>query len=217
MSGKKIQRRILDELTNERQKDGLEFGDDPSRYNSVVTRRQLEAVAPLTTDGDMLLRAAGANTRLPIGLNGQALVVSPAGVPVWSSRSVIQAKSAAITVDTSTTAVIWEDLLTIPITTGANFLYIHFSCGAENDATSTKDALLYFRLIVDGAAKHGVGARGKLTRPLSGAINWQGVVTAAAHTVKIQWLQDEAGTSYINPVTDPDWQYAQLMVYEVTV
>jgi len=40
--------------------------------------------SPLTTDGDIFIRAGGMDTRLPIGVNGQILGVS-GGLPVWQA------------------------------------------------------------------------------------------------------------------------------------
>lgn len=45
-----------------------------------------DALAPTTTNGDMILRAAGTNARLPVGASGQVLKVV-GSAPTWSSFS----------------------------------------------------------------------------------------------------------------------------------
>jgi len=42
------------------------------------------ALSPMTTDGDLIIRAAGVGARLPVGSNGQALKIV-SGAPAWAS------------------------------------------------------------------------------------------------------------------------------------
>ena len=57
---------------------------DGTTYDHVIDTAAVAAAATtaLTTDGDMLIRASGANTRLPVGSNSEYLVVDN-GAPKW--------------------------------------------------------------------------------------------------------------------------------------
>ena len=119
-----------------------------------------------------------------------------------------QQKNVAITADTSTSSKVFEDLLTINMTTGANNLTVMFSAavvgGSQGHHTD-------FRLMIDGVPKHG-GRAGKT--PGVGSLSWVGPVTAAEHVIKIQW-KVTGSTSRIRPVSEPDTEHAQVVIYEV--
>jgi hypothetical protein len=60
---------------------------------------------PLTTNGDMLYRASGTTTRLPIGTDGYVLKVT-SGLPVWTASAVVTSyKTDWITTDGTTKVV----------------------------------------------------------------------------------------------------------------
>lgn len=63
-------------------------------YN-VVGSQLVPENALLISNGDMLTRISGVNTRLPIGTDGQVLNVSASGIPAWTGTSRLAAGSAA--------------------------------------------------------------------------------------------------------------------------
>jgi hypothetical protein len=130
-------------------------------------------------------------------------------------RKIIQTANVAVTLDTTTTSLTWADLLTINMTTQASILDVFFSVCCDYNPNSGKDDNIYFRITVDTVAKWGTGGHGTTGSPIAASIKWAGTVTAAAHAVVAQWKLNSKGTGSIKPVTVPDWQHAQMVVYEV--
>ena len=130
-------------------------------------------------------------------------------------RKIVQTANASVAVDTTTTSLTWVDLLSITMTTAASILDVFFSIGCNYDPDSGKDSNIYFRITVDTVAKWGTGGHGINNQPIAASIKWAGTVTAASHVVAAQWKLAGKGTGAVRPVTVPDWQHAQMIVYEV--
>jgi hypothetical protein len=56
-----------------------DFATDSSKWELMA-----DGTIPTTTTGDIIYRGSSGNTRLPIGTQGQALMVSPSGLPEWT-------------------------------------------------------------------------------------------------------------------------------------
>lgn len=125
----------------------------------------------------------------------------------------IQTTFDEISVNTTTTSTTFVDLLTRVISTGANNVLIHFSAGFSAADQET----VFFRVTIDGVAQRGAAqtVRNGL-RQGSVAIVLKRAVTAASHTIKIQW-RVTAGTGSVQPVLSPDAEHASLLISEVTV
>lgn len=76
---------------------GLTIADDPTNNETDIT---VNLSHPLTTNGDLLTRAAGVLSRLGIGSDGQVLTVA-SGAPTWASAS---ASKLDLLADTGTIA-----------------------------------------------------------------------------------------------------------------
>lgn len=125
----------------------------------------------------------------------------------------VQSGFAEVTVDTTTTSATFVDLLTVAITTGARTVFILVTFGADGSSNNNGP---FFRVTIDGVAKRGAPSN-KMSGTNgtgSGAILYQEVLSAAAHTVKVQWRVG-AGTGSIRPVTQPDSEHCSLRVFEV--
>lgn len=113
-----------------------------------------------------------------------------------------------LTVDMITVSDVFEDLLTVPITTNASVL------GLMANMVSTAAASLgYFRVTVDGfPVAKGAHLEGTANLFLGGRVP----VPAGAHVVKVQWRVAPGGTQSIRPVTVPDAEFASLLVREMS-
>jgi hypothetical protein len=121
-----------------------------------------------------------------------------------------------ISADTTTTSTTLVDLISVSITTGANQLLIWFSASLSM-SVSGSGYRVRFSLQLDGAV-----IRGFIINPLGGSIPYcvpyvykKTGITAAAHTVKIQWCVVGSTTARIRPVTTI-LEHCSLMVAEVT-
>lgn len=118
-----------------------------------------------------------------------------------------------IAVDTTSTSTVWADLLSVSITTGANFILVRASASLSNSNSSKN---MFLRLVIDGVAKRAALSRTSALDVAEGfSLCWRQAVTAAAHTVKLQWMTD-SNTIQCRPVTVPDQEHCSLLVEEVT-
>jgi hypothetical protein len=99
-------------------------------------------------------------------------------------------------------------LLSTAITTDAGFLDIE----ASVSASTTVDT--FFRLTLDGVAIPDGGSAIGIGSG-SSAIVKRIAVTPGAHTLRLMWRLSVAGSSNVQPVTNPDSQHASLFVKEV--
>lgn len=100
------------------------------------------------------------------------------------------------------------------ITTGGNSIIIHAAGAASN--TNNSRAINY-RITINGVAVRGVGTfTSNSGNAEAFAIVLKKAVTAASHTIVLQWLTS-ANTAQIRPVAAPDTESASLLVEEVTV
>lgn len=130
------------------------------------------------------------------------------------SGAVVQTTFAELTVDTSPAPVAFNTLLSQALTLNAGTkLVIRFD--ASMSATSNNRDV-FFRVLIDGVVKRGVGARLANTGSAeSVALSYvQSGLLAGAHTVVIQW-RAPAGTVQIRPVAAPDAEHASLICQEV--
>lgn len=138
--------------------------------------------------------------------------------PAAASSVFKQSALAEITVNTTTTAVVFADppLLELSITAGdAGFLLIWFTASVS---AATNNRTAYFRVLVDGVVQRGAAARlATGSQPQAVGISLRVPVAAGARVVKVQWRVDSAlAVGQIRPVAAPDAESASLLVAEVS-
>ena len=130
------------------------------------------------------------------------------------SQELVQTQMVEVILDTTTASATFVDLLSLTLTTGANSIIVQATFAAGNTNANIDE---FFRVVIDGVAVRGAGIRVITSSGASsGAISCKRAVTAAAHTVKLQWRTSN-NTARIRPVTAPDAEHACLIVSEVTV
>lgn len=129
--------------------------------------------------------------------------------------SALQSAFSEITVDTTTTSTTFVDLLSVVVTTLAGTkLLIHASTSASNTGVNGE---VRFRVTIDGTAVRGwSNVKTGAGQTASGGFTYRKTgLSAAAHTIKVQWLVD-AGTGRIRPATAAiDIEHASLLCQEV--
>lgn len=157
-----------------------------------------DALAPTTTQGDLIYRDASNNARLAIGTAGQVLTVA-GGVPTWAAASGGSGASDFYTTnevgDYSTTSASFVDVdatnLALTITTAGGDVDIWFT----GTFKSTSALPFFLDVDVDGSPAAGddgiIGCRmGSLntngSQPLSFIFRVAGL-SAGSHTFKLQW------------------------------
>lgn len=146
---------------------------------------------------------------------GQILKATSGTGANWQQPSTVQTQYSEITTNTTTTSGTFVDLLTVSITTGATSIIIQ-ATGSASNTNANQSA--EFRITLDGVAVGG-GANARCVAAnvaAAFAITKKVSVSAAAHTVKLQWLRT-ANTARIDPSGSPDTEHASLLVQEVTV
>jgi hypothetical protein len=145
-------------------------------------------------------------------------------MPLYKPASgvIIQSQFAERVADITTTSVYgagppatgYVTLLTLTLTTEANYLRSLFTCSGDNSNASART--VYFRLLLDGVKVKGSSFR--TTTNTSGTMATElssyGLVTAGSHTVAVQWCTS-ASTARIRPVTNPNFDHASLLVQEL--
>lgn len=132
------------------------------------------------------------------------------------SSRFLQSASAELTSDYSTASTsAFVDLISLSITTGANYLLIFADCGGRLNQSASAMMIIE----VDGT-QYAVGTGhghpgGEAISHLQMSCATRIPVTAASHTVKAR-VKVTGGTFYCNPVTDADEYGASLVVMEVT-
>jgi hypothetical protein len=124
-------------------------------------------------------------------------------------KNILHSSFVELTVDTTTTSGTFVDLLSTTLTTGANFLRIQATVTGDDSG----NFLVNFQIMVDGVAKRAFAFYSQ-TKIQSAVIVYKMAVTAASHTVKVQW-KVAGGTGRINVVTRSDSDHASLLVEEV--
>jgi hypothetical protein len=131
-------------------------------------------------------------------------------------QTFLQSVWSEISVDTTTNSTTLVDLISASITTGANQLLIWFSASLSMSVSGLGYRTRY-SLQLDGVA-----LRGFMAHPVGGSVSYcvpyvykKTGITAAAHTVKVQWCVVGATTARIRPVTTI-LEHCSLMVAEVT-
>lgn len=117
--------------------------------------------------------------------------------------------SAEITANVTTSSTAWSDLLALSITTRPNHaLLVLAQVTFSNSSTNTAN---YFRVVVDGVARRGSGAR-YVNAPSAHAGVMVPVpgIAPGAHAIKLQWRVD-SGTCRIRPVAAPDSESCALL------
>ena len=128
--------------------------------------------------------------------------------------TLLQTSYAEITVDTTVAvATGWADLLSVTLTTRAGSVLVHFTACGDN---TNNAKISSYRLDIDGVVVKGVAEGVSPNIPGAVAIIHKATVTAASHTIKVQWSAS-ANTSRIRPVTNPNTDHASLLVQEVSV
>ena len=142
--------------------------------------------------------------------NGKAL-----GGDTGNMLPFIQSAFADQGSDVTTTSTTWVDLLSVTLTTGANFLIIMASFSATTALAANN---VMFRLLVDGVAKRGASTMDTVSFASSGAIHGRYVVSAGEHTIKLQWQASSAlSAARVRPAANPESEHASLLVMEVRV
>lgn len=121
--------------------------------------------------------------------------------------------SADVTTNTTTTSTTMVDLLTLNITTQAGWLDITFTWAASR--TSGTSAAIRFQVLVDGNVEQKTEDTTISSRASSGAVSARVAVTAATHTVKVQWSV-ASSTGQIRPATAGVYEHACLVCREVS-
>lgn len=154
---------------------------------------------PMTTRGDVIYRnSSNVTARLGVGTAGQALQTDGTDVS-WGAVGILQSASATRTAgDVTTTSTSFTDLTgaTVTLTTGARRCLVLFQCVANNSGAGNNTA---FDIAVDGTLQgqtYGLAlmagtSNATITIPFLTA-----VLSAASHTIKIQWRVD-AGTGKV--------------------
>jgi len=130
-----------------------------------------------------------------------------------SGGGIIQTASAVLAVATTTTSVTYVDLLTLAVTTGGSSrleIYASFST-SNNGGSGGQD---YLRLTVDGVEVQKMGAE-QWTVIEGGAIFFvTDVLSAAAHTIALQWHTTTGRTLRCNPTSTTRPEHASIMAIE---
>lgn len=129
--------------------------------------------------------------------------------------SLLQTTFQEVTVDTTTTSTTFVDLLTQSITTQAGTaLLIHASTSASNTGVNQS---VRFRVTIDGTAVRGwENVKTGAGQTAGGGFVYRKTgLSAAAHTIKVQWLVG-GSTGQVRPNTAAiDTEHASLMCQEV--
>ncbi len=145
---------------------------------------------------------------------GQVPTATSATTFTWQTPSfTANTDFAEVTVDTTTTLTTFVDLLTTTLTTGASDILINASVASSN---AMNNEVHDFRILIDAVVQRGfASSRG------TASVNGQGTgivlrrsVTAATHTIKLQW-KVSGGTAQVEVVTTPDSEHASLYVQEL--
>lgn len=151
-----------------------------------------DALAPTTTQGDIIYHNGTDNVRLAKGTAAQVLTMNAgATAPEWATASSTPAyqKTKLTTGDVSTTSTTLVDMtgVTVSITTGARPVHISFSGSHSGTAT----AITTFNVDIDGTLQFGTSGIAYQTYGAAGygiCIAFDSdVLTAGSHTIKIQW------------------------------
>lgn len=193
-----------------------------------------DALSPVTTEGDLIVRGASNNERLAIGTEGQVLTVS-SGVPAWAdaagggggdSAAYQMNEGSNYTVSSTTFVDIDATNLSLTITTDGGDVLVGFYGNVAQ--TSGALARLYFDLDVDGARFGGDDgmvaivttsndAASDAHRPVS-FVALLDNLSAGSHTFKLQW-KVELGTApytlYAASGTSPLNTHGQFWVKEL--
>jgi len=160
------------------------------------------------------LRESGGPTDLTLGAvaDGEVLKRSGSSIIGAASGKLKQTVFSEISSDTTTTSATFVDLLTANITTTGGGLLIHATVSSTSSGNSEDH---HYQVLLDGTPKRGFLHWAKSEVAGSGAVViYLTGVSAAAHTVKLQW-RVSGQTGQIRPVTTID-EHASLLVQEVT-
>jgi hypothetical protein len=111
---------------------------------------------------------------------------------------------------------VFVPLLSVPIVLSVgSSIIVHFAAGVSNSSSSTGIEMA-FRIVVDATVFDGVGVENTGANKASSVALLEKIsgLAAGAHTVTIEW-QVPHGTGQIRPVTSPNDESANLVVYEV--
>ena len=160
-----------------------------------------EKVTPVNADLVIIEDSADANAKKKIQIGSFNGVV-------------LQTDSAEVTTDTTSPSTSFVDLLTVNMTTGANFIIIDVTASLSTDGANNNAQI---RILVDGASKGGGGEDLRTSGVASSfAIKKRIPITAAAHVIKLQW-RTNSNTLQCRPITGAvDVEHASLVVQEVS-
>lgn len=139
-------------------------------------------------------------------------------MPVYRASSnqgnLVQTAAAKLAADASTAFTTWQDLLTLGITTEANYLLI-WAMGSFSMSANNRYADI--RITLDGSPLSAAGFRYVAVESVASCVSARQSVTAGAHTVKVQWRVDpsSSGSVQCRPVTHSDDESATLLIEEV--
>lgn len=164
------------------------------------------------------LRETGGPTLLTVGSVPNTTVLqrsgtSISGATVASLNYLRQAVFAEISTNTTTTSTTFTNLLSQNITTQAGFLLINLTISASN---ASANRTINFQILVDGVVKRGLSVRVSASGVAeSGALVLKVPVTAASHTVLVQWSV-LSSTGQIRPTTTVT-EHCSLLIQEVAI
>lgn len=135
------------------------------------------------------------------------------GASVASMNYLRQTVFAEISTNTTTTSTTFTNLLSQAITTQSGFLLINLTISASNSAANRT---VSFQVLVDGVVRRGLSVRVSATGVAeSGGLVLRVPVTAATHTVAVQWSVSSS-TGQIRPTTTVT-EHCSLLLQEVAV
>ncbi len=142
------------------------------------------------------------------GEKGDQGDAGPAGAGI-----VLQSKFVEVTTDETEPSTVFVDLISTTITTGANFLFVLVTAGISASAAN-KNAQL--QIDIDGTTFRAAGEELKTSGVASSvAVSVKIAVTAALHTVKLQW-RVSGGNVQCRPVTSGDDEHCSMILLEST-
>ena len=168
---------------------------DANRIGNLLFDGSTQVSLGVVADGKFLKR------------DGASIVGASAGA------GLVQTKFKELTADTSTTSTTWVTLLSQSITTGANKLCVLMTCGVSKTGGGTP--MGDFRISIDGTPLRGTGTE-LMANPTSASLMVCKTVTAAAHTVLLEW-QTSTSTAQIRPATSPANEHCSLFIQELAV
>lgn len=129
-----------------------------------------------------------------------------------SLRGIIvkQSISAQLTIDESTSSVLFSTLLSVNVNTDVGFLEILASL-----ATSAQSFEGFAKIFVDGVPIDD-GGSGHLIGLATHTIVKRMPIAAGPHTIDIRWRTGPFGTLHCRPFSAPDQEHATLLVRETT-